>query len=491
MNPNEYQIEQKLHQESGDLRYILAILFKHQLIIVTVFILTVSTVLLVTFLVAPIYEASSSLLVKLGRDYIYSPKFGNMKDLISQEEVINSEIEILHSRDLIEKVINILGVENIYPAIVEDPPTDITHLEAAVIKFQKNLTIAGINKSNVISVSFKNENPDITAKTVNLFTELYREKHLKIFSETNSSFLENALANYEKKLKTSETNIETFKQKHQVYSLDEQRNLLLKQRLELDTSFKNAQAKIIELQHTLSSLKGQATALMADKSLYTITDRDKIIVEARAKLLALQIEEKELLMKYKENNPLVVKIRSELDLVTHFLKEQELEITTKVKSANVIYQEAEKQIIVTQSDLSSQQAKAIILEQQLSVADNDLRNLDLQERELISLTRDRDTNEKDYKTYHEKFEEARLDDEMNNQKMANVTVINPANIPVKPIKPKKTLNIILGIILGMVSGLGWAGLREYMSQGISTPTQAEKYLGLKILIDIPYKKKYQ
>jgi len=72
--------------------------------------------------------------------------------------------------------------------------------------------------------------------------------------------------------------------------------------------------------------------------------------------------------------------------------------------------------------------------------------------------------------------------------MANVTVINPADIPVKPIWPKKTLNIILSIIFGMVSGVGLAFVRENLSQSISTPMQAEKRLGLKVLACISSQK---
>jgi capsular polysaccharide biosynthesis protein len=84
------------------------------------------------------------------------------------------------------------------------------------------------------------------------------------------------------------------------------------------------------------------------------------------------------------------------------------------------------------------------------------------------------------------LEEARIADEMNRQKMAYVTVINPADIPVKPISPKRVLNIILAIIFGMASGVGLAFVREYISQGISTPTQAERPLGLKVLVCVPY-----
>jgi uncharacterized protein involved in exopolysaccharide biosynthesis len=478
-------------QESVNLRDVLFILFKHKTIIAIVFMVTVIAVTLVSFLVPPTYEANSNLLVKLGREYINPHESGETRNLISQEELINSEIEILRSRDLIEKVITTLGIENMYPTIAENPPTGMTPLQAAIIKMQKNLIVEGIKKSNVISVTFRNNYPDIAAKTVNLLTELYREKHLKMFGDTNSSFLEDALVSYDHKLIESETNIEAFKQKYKVFSLDEQRNLLLRQRMEIDTSLKNARVQINEYQKRLFSLKEQAKAIVADKSLYTHTDRDRIVVEARARLLGLEIDEKELLVKYKEDNPLVIKIRSEIDLVNSFLKEQEEEIMTKVKSGNVVYQEAEKQIIVTQADLSSQRAKATSLEQQLSIADKGLQDLELREKELNSLMRDRDANEKNYMTYLERLEEAKIADEMNRQKMANVTIINPADIPVKPIKPKKTLNIIIGIIFGMISGIGLAFLREYMSQGLSTPSQAERRLGLKVLVSVPYKKGYQ
>jgi len=56
------------------------------------------------------------------------------------------------------------------------------------------------------------------------------------------------------------------------------------------------------------------------------------------------------------------------------------------------------------------------------------------------------------------------------------------------VKPKKRLNIALGIILGAVSGLGLAFLSEYTGQGLSTPESAERRLGLPVLATVPLKK---
>ena len=107
----------------------------------------------------------------------------------------------------------------------------------------------------------------------------------------------------------------------------------------------------------------------------------------------------------------------------------------------------------------------------------------------MNLKREADTNDKNYRTYVDKLEEARISDDMNRQKMANVSVIQPAAVPAKPVKPKKVLNIILGVILGACAGLGYAFFSEYTSQGFSTPEQVERRLGLPVLATVPLKGK--
>ena len=84
----------------GTLRDVLNVLFKHKAKMVTIFLTIVITVTAGTFLMAPVYEASSKVLVKFGRENIYIPTNpaagGNQPILFdsSREERINSEIEI-------------------------------------------------------------------------------------------------------------------------------------------------------------------------------------------------------------------------------------------------------------------------------------------------------------------------------------------------------------------------------------------------------------
>jgi len=480
--------------QAGSLRDFLTVLFKHKYTILIIFVAVVATVTVGSFLLPPTYEAKSTLLLKFGREYIYRSEVGerasDSRPLIplNQEEVINSEIQILTSRDLIEKVISTLKVENIYPDLAEGPAGTITPLEAAILQFEKKLSVEGIKKSSVIEVSFQHKDPRIAAQAVNLLVDSLKEKHLQVYSDPKSSFLEQQLAAYEQKLKESQNKFEAFKQKYQVFSLDEQRTLLLRQRTDLDTSFKISQNQIGELQNKLSSLKSQMRTVSKDVPLYTETERYKITDDAKAQLLNLQLKEQELLHKYNEDTPLVINVRKEIKIVRNFIKEQEEDLKGKVRTGqNIVYQDIEREIIKTQAELLSQEAKNTTLGGQIARLDREIQSLDLRENELQNLKRELVSNERNYKTYLEKVEEALISDDLNRLKMANISVIQAATAPPKPIKPRKALNILLGIILGAVSGLGIAFFSEYSNQSLSTPESAERRLGLPVIGTIPFR----
>jgi len=96
-------------RDTAGIRDILTVLFKHKQKIVITFLAVVVVITIGTFLITPTYEAKSSLLVKFGREYLYTPEVGEGRPTplaISSEELLNSEVQILMNHDLIEKVID-------------------------------------------------------------------------------------------------------------------------------------------------------------------------------------------------------------------------------------------------------------------------------------------------------------------------------------------------------------------------------------------------
>jgi uncharacterized protein involved in exopolysaccharide biosynthesis len=435
-----------------NVRTFLTILFKHKYKIIAVSLAIVSLVTAASFMLPPTYEASSSLMVKFGREYVYRSEVDEMRPPVIQynrEESINSEIEILKSRDLVEKVISALGMERIYPDLTANPPKNITPMDAAVLRFQKSVSAKSITKSNVIRVSFQHRSPQVAAMVVNQLVEFFKEKHLEIFSESRTSFLGKQLAIYRENLDTSEETLETFKQAHNLISLEEQRPLLLKQRVELDTGLKNAENQTTQLEEKISSLTLQMRKLSENIPLYQESERYKIIDDTKTELLSLQLKEQELLGKHKENSRLVVNVRKEIAVVKNFLDQQEKEIKGKVRiGKNTVYQEIEREIIQTKAELSSFEAKMKTIREQLASLDNQIKELDRREKDLRHLERERAINEENYQPYVKKLEESRMTAEMDQEKMVSVRVIQTATVPAKPVKPNKRLNIILAMVSG-------------------------------------------
>jgi uncharacterized protein involved in exopolysaccharide biosynthesis len=478
--------------EASGLRDFLTVLFKHKSTILLTFFAVVATVTVGSFVLPPTYQAESRLLVKFGRENIYLPEVGGEKGPIvafNNEEVLNSEVKILTSRDLVERVITTLTVERMYPKFVENPPRNLTPLDAAIERFGKDLSVEGVKKSNVIEISFQHKDPRMAAKALDLLMNFFKEKHLQAYSDPKSSFLEQQLADYQQRLQRAQDQMQSFKQKYRVFSLEEQRSLLLRQRSELDTAYKGAVHQVSEIRERQAALRRQMRDVPQDVPLYTETaERYKSLDDAKMQLLTLQLKEQELLQKYKETNPLVANVRLEIRITQDFIQRQEETIKDRVRTGkNVVYQELEKDLIKVQAELPSQEAKAVTLRGQIAQVDSELQALDLREKELENLRREVAVSEQNYKTYLGKVEEARISEDLNRRKVANISVIQEAAVPAEPVKPKKLLNIVLGVILGAVSGLGFAFFKEYTGQGLSTPESAEQRLGLPVLATVALK----
>lgn len=66
-----------------------------------------------------------------------------------------------------------------------------------------------------------------------------------------------------------------------------------------------------------------------------------------------------------------------------------------------------------------------------------------------------------------------------------VSVMDPPQVPRAPIRPKPTLDLLLGGLVGLTAGLGLALLRENIDPRLYTPQQIEAVTGLHSLAEIP------
>lgn len=490
MNEQTVTPSKKEGDDFVSLRDILTIFFKYKSLISTIFLVTVTTTVIGTYLMTPIYQAQSSLLIKIGREHIYRPEVGTENPSISvdREAMINSEIRIASSGEVIERVLASLTVERVYPEFTEFLSKAITPLQQAVLKFKENLSLSQVQDSNVIEISFQHENPKIAASVVNTLVEKLKEQHLRIFSDPKASFLEKQADEYHEQLKSSNSQLMEFKQKHGLSSHAEERRLLLEQRNEMSLILKTVQHDAEGLRTKLMGLRNQEKIIPQRIPLSSVSDEHDLIDKAKGDLLEHRRKEQALLTKYTESSVLVRELRAEIQLIEEFIEEQENSASDRITTGtNPMYQQIAMEAMNAENQLKALLAKQETIKQQLTDLSSQLAHLETYERELETLELGVTTARQNHERYLAKVEEARISEEMDLLKMANISVIQPASRPIHPVKPKKSLNIMIGFIVGLVAGFSAAFLAEYLRGTYSRPEQLSRDLELPILVSVSKK----
>jgi uncharacterized protein involved in exopolysaccharide biosynthesis len=436
-----------------------------------VFLATVVTAGIGTLLQTPIYEATSTLMVKFGRQNIYRTEVGDHRFFVNDdwETIIAAELQILNSRDLLQDVLLSLGVEKVYPDIAENAPDETTALSAAVGLLENSLSIQGVADSNVIGVSFRHPAPETTATVVNQIVDLFQEKHVLLFGDPQATtFLEEKVSTYKKMLDESEEQLKNYQLENEAFELEEQRTQLLRQQTAHRQSLDLTTNRIAELERETLSLEQQLETLSEDTSLITEENRYRAFDDAKTQLLRLQLRERELLATYKETNRQVVNIRAQIKLVNEFLEEQKRAIQERIKiGKNEVHVDVQKAIIRNLAELEALQARKAGLQRQLAQFDERITRLPVQEKQLRRLSMQRDANQKNYQTYLQRLEEARISADMDLQKMASIRVIEKGSVPMDPISPNKKLNMIIGVAIGLFIGIAVAAASEWVPQQLS------------------------
>jgi uncharacterized protein involved in exopolysaccharide biosynthesis len=461
------------------------------------FLATVIAVAVGTLMATPIYRASSQLLVKPGREDIYVSPTAASPALVERSyegQKVNAEISIIKSIKLVDNLIERIGVSTLYgypdrtlkakllksellkgklpKEIIE---REIPPREIALRSMLNNLEVSAAPRSNVIEVGFEWPDPVIAARVVNTLIELYLDEHLKVHADPQTyDLLENQAKKWEQGLRNAERNLEAFKRRHSITSLPEQRTILLGRLSEAETETKQTETEIQETLQLVYTLQAQLQDLEQDIQLQeTVDKQSETLAALKEKLVELELQG----------------LKEEIERVKEMIAEEEKkERKTVVSGKSPVRQELEGDLLKAKAQLRALMARQESQNLQTATYRSDLETLNRLEKELNELQRQVRINEANYQLYLTKFEEAKISENMDKQKIANVRVIEPAVPIMKPVKPRIKLNIAIGAFLGLLVGLGLAFLGEYIHPVFRTREDIEQFLGLRVLATLPKEK---
>lgn len=469
------------------LRDILSTIFKHKLMIIVSFVLitclsAASIIFYLRVIRVPLYEARSLLLIKPGWEgQNIDLSLGRGQQGMSVSDLMATELRILKSRDLKEKIIHEMRPEVILD-LERNNPMWVPPAQRPLYEFENNFSAqiaTGIPGStgNIIEVTFSGRNPTTAALIVNELVKAYSEKRMDYYRNPKAFiFLEQKTQEYNQKLSEAEAKLKAFQDESQIISFDEHRSFLLTKQRQIVDARRENENNIAQLQEKSSELERQLPNIQKT----SIATAEKS-ADMDSRLFTLELQERELLSKYKEDNRFVTNIREQIQMTKDYISKHGP--GSKLAPVDPAYQDLQRRISENKAELSALKIKQKGLDQQLEAVNAEISAFEPKEAKYKQLSRDAADNEEKYKTYLAKLEEARIHDELDRQKMTNVSVLESASAPIMPknLPRPLILYVAIALFLGLGGSLGLAFILDRMSPGMSTPAQAEQRLELPVI----------
>jgi uncharacterized protein involved in exopolysaccharide biosynthesis len=454
------------------IRDILYVFFKNRFAIIITFLTAVVAASIYCFVTPPVYRAEAKLLIKLGKAQVsgmeqYRPENYN---LLFQERTqnIRNEIELIRGQYLTEKVLQRLK-ETDGPALARQSlGTD----SRSQLTFQACLRVEFLEESDMIGVAFDWPDPKFAALVVNTYTEEYISQHMRVHQSKQSyQFYLEQISLYEKKLKDSEEELQTFLNRTGMANIALQKELLLRNIFDIENKY---QESLIEYKQTAIKLdktrelikKNNVWIETPDVGGSKLVDRQAYLRTLDEAYFKLKIERDRLLRNF---TPKANEIQS-IDRQLIGIRNQKAESLLNLLNMELVITRNRKDDLWTEvAGLKKELAKT--------------NSLTLQLREL---ERNREIIETNYQLYKKKGEDLRIADDLDARRLTSVRIATPALPPLEAAYPKKGLVIGLAALMGLFLGFAVSAVREYFNHTFRDDEGVSRILGVPSLLSVPY-----
>ena len=431
--------------------------------VLAVFVLVVGLTAVWTFLQTPIYRATATIEVQakaqkisVGQDVsgLGAGTFG----WLAEEKYHNTQVEIVRSRDVAQRVASVLDLEN-HPqlSLVADP------IEA----LRGMIQVVPRRETDLIEISMQGSNPAEITEWVNAVAHEYVDRNFeKARSNMDEAFraVQSQLDDLREGLASAQSVRFKTLEESVIVSSEHKEQIVLDKLRAYDGELTTANLEVSQLSDTLArirTLQQNNADLMSVPELAAdldLKELNRTKVELERQLEADKVD-------LRPGHPQYEKTESELAKVRERIRDRVSVILGTLQNK---YDGTREYVSYLRDQIAA--AEALSVDVAKATSEYDLRKTDAETRqqilEMISRT----------------MSEVQLGAQLLTN---NASVLDEATEPRYPIKPRKKLNLLIGAMLGVFFGLSTAFFLDYLDNTFRTPDDIEKYLQLAVLAVVP------
>ena len=453
--------------------------------------LSLGAALACNYVITPTYRARGTLQIDREEPNI-AELDENYRRLPEQPDYLETQYKVLKSRTLGRRVIAKLGLHNraefrvrLYSGTTAPPPAnslaaaqaqganaaagetgdiDAAVHPAIVEEYLDHLGVHPAKGTRLVDVTFESVYPALAASVVDTLAEEYIEHNLEAkwnATQKASTWLQQQLSTLQAALEASESELAGYAARHSILFVEERKNITTEKLAQFEGSLTAAEAERIQEQSR--DMLVQDAMARGGELPGSLTSQ--MYQQLQATLTGLKREHSQLLVTFAPGYPSVQQVRRQIEQLDAALAIERKRILDSVTES---FQLASRREELLRKEVLKQRA----LVNRLS---DDFIQYDI-------LKRDAESNRQLYEGLVQRLKEAGVSAGL---RASNIAILDRAELPERPYRPKQLLNATLGLLGGLLLGIAVAFVQEHMSTLVRTPEEVERMTGLSLLAVIP------
>ncbi|MBT9463784.1 polysaccharide biosynthesis tyrosine autokinase [Hydrogenophaga sp.] len=335
---------------------------------------------------------------------------------------------------------------------------------AAVAQFKQAVTVEPIRNSRLVEIRVLNADPELAAHIANtmarafIATNIERKLHSSIYAR---QFLEEQIRQTKAKLEESERVINKYAKKNEILNLGDKGSAATQTFVDFSAALAKAEQDRIKAETQYNQVRlNPESAPQA-----VVNEAIRAYKEQRARLEAEYAKNQSV---FKPDYPAMVAARAQIAELDARIK---TEVNNILSSIQGQYMAAKKAEDLLRSKVSSSRSEV------LNVQD---RSVDMN-----LLSRELDTNRQVYDSLLQRLKEVSVTAGITTN---NVSIVDEASVPLFPANPDLKINVGLGMMLGLFLGMLAALLREQLDDSVKNVNDIEAQFHLPLLGLVPFTK---
>lgn len=468
---------------------ILHVAFKRWRLIAGLFFAVALPGILATLSKGPHYEAKGKVLIVSDRaDLTIQPTDVNSLATVKlNEAIVNSEVHIIRSRELMEQVVRGLTLAQTSGGVIGIANAANAHeaIGERALRIARRLRVTPVRNSNVIEIAYESGDPPAAAQVVNRVIDEYLAYHAMVHSQKGlPGFYEEQGRLLLQNLRRAEEALQEFAYREGIVSPVAEIQSAVQSIAELEGALRSRNATIAGEEEKIRSIRAQLVEQPPIMKRTQFMEVNPVVRQLKEHLVDRQVDRIALLRKYtdqdrhvRDNAEEIAELRSRLDEAT---RQEPTVITQEVFAANPVYETRLNKLLELEAKLKENHARKLSLEDELERARRRLVQLKQRALEFDRLEQEVKRQRAAVELYEKREQEARIGEAMNQEKLVNVQVVQRPGLPLEPAGSRRG-PLMLALVSGLAVSLSAAFGLEYVNRTLRFERDVERHLGLPVL----------